>query len=122
MLLSQGIAIVALDKPTNDILDRAIDDLQAAVTLDPTSKQNAYALGIAYLVKGSYRSAIESFSKAIERDPSYAAPYSGLCFAYRKLGDDIAARKYARLAARRDGEFESKPCLKREQFQLQKFR
>jgi Caspase domain len=37
-------ALRALGKPTNDILDRAIDDLKAAVKLDPTSKANKLAL------------------------------------------------------------------------------
>jgi tetratricopeptide (TPR) repeat protein len=106
-------ALQALGKPTNDILDRAVDDLKAAVTLDPTSKLNANALGAAYLLKGSYRSAIESFNRAIERDRSYAAPYSGLCVAYRMLGDSVAARKNAQLAADRDRDLRSKSCLKR---------
>jgi tetratricopeptide (TPR) repeat protein len=44
-------ALRALGQPTNDILDRAIDDLKDAVKLDPTSKTNANALGEAYLVK-----------------------------------------------------------------------
>jgi tetratricopeptide (TPR) repeat protein len=37
-------ALRALGKPTNDILDHAIDDLKDAVKLDPTSKANALAL------------------------------------------------------------------------------
>jgi tetratricopeptide (TPR) repeat protein len=47
----------ALGQPTNDILDRAIDDLKVAVKLDPTSKTNANALGEAYLVKWHQRDA-----------------------------------------------------------------
>jgi Caspase domain len=47
----------ALGEPTNDIIDRAIDDLKAAVKLDPTSKANADALGEAYLVKWDQRDA-----------------------------------------------------------------
>jgi Tfp pilus assembly protein PilF len=37
-------ALRALGQPTNDILDRAIDDLKAAVKLDPASKANKLAL------------------------------------------------------------------------------
>jgi tetratricopeptide (TPR) repeat protein len=37
-------ALRALGQPTNDILDRAIDDLKDAVKLDPTSKTNSLAL------------------------------------------------------------------------------
>jgi tetratricopeptide (TPR) repeat protein len=47
----------ALGQPTNDILDRAIDDLKDAVELDPTSKTNANALGEAYRVKWNQRDA-----------------------------------------------------------------
>jgi tetratricopeptide (TPR) repeat protein len=105
-------ALKALGKPTNDILDRAVDDLKDAITLDPTSKTNANALGEAYLIRRSYRSAIQSFNQAIQRDSSYAAPYAGLCVAYRMLGDWETARRYAQLAADRDDELESKLCLR----------
>jgi hypothetical protein len=104
-------ALKALGKPANDILDHAIDDLKDAVTLDPTSKVSANALGRAHLLKGSYEDAIESFNRAIERDAKYAAAYSGLCFAYRMLGDKAKARKYAHIAANLDDDFSSRPCL-----------
>src|SRR5262249_53112452 len=104
-------ALRALGQPTNDILDRAIDDLKDAVELDPTSKANANALGEAYLVKGWYQKAIESFNTAIEQDRSYAQPYSGLCVAYRKLGDWEKARQNAQFAADRDSDFRSRECL-----------
>lgn len=101
----------ALGEPTNDILNGAINDLNDAVKLDPMSKSNANALGEAYLLKGAYRDAIDSFNKAIARDSSYAAPYSGICTAYRMLGDLDEARRYAKLAADRDRDLRSKPCL-----------
>ena len=44
-------ALRALRQPTNDIIDRDIDDLKDAVKLDPTSKANSHALEEAYLVK-----------------------------------------------------------------------
>jgi hypothetical protein len=50
-------ALRTLGQPTNDIIDRAIDDLKDAVKLDPTSKTNANALGEAYLVKWNKRDA-----------------------------------------------------------------
>jgi hypothetical protein len=50
-------ALRALGEPTNDIIDRAIDDLKDAVKLDPTSKNNANALGEAYRVKWNQRDA-----------------------------------------------------------------
>ena len=104
-------ALKALGKPTNDIIDRAIDDFKDAIKLDPTSKTNANALGQAYLIKGAYQTAIESFNKAIEHDRSYAAPYAGLCMAYRMKGNLDEARKNAQLAADRDSDLKSKSCL-----------
>ena len=70
-------ALLALRQPTNDILDRAIDDLKDAVKLDPTSKANANALGEAYLVKWNQRDAqvhkqvqvIEDLQLRQEADP-----------------------------------------------------
>jgi tetratricopeptide (TPR) repeat protein len=106
-------ALRSLGRPTNSLLDRAIDDLKDAVTLDPTSKSNANALGEAYLLNGQYQDAVASFERTIELDSSYAAPYDGLCSTYRMLGRLDEARKYAELAAVRDEAFASKSCLTR---------
>jgi hypothetical protein len=57
MIVATYKARRALGQPTNDIIDRAIDDLKDAVELDPTSKTNANALGEAYLVKWHQRDA-----------------------------------------------------------------
>jgi tetratricopeptide (TPR) repeat protein len=97
---------------TNSDLDHAIDDLKISTKLDPMSKTNANALGDAYLKKGMYELAIESYKKAIQIDKLYSSPYSGSCTAYLKLGNLEAAKKYAKLAAERDSGFSSKPCLK----------
>jgi Tfp pilus assembly protein PilF len=110
-ILATYRTLKSLGRPTNDIVDRAIDDFKAAVTLDPGSKRNLNALGEGYLAKGSYRAAIDSFNRAIERDPSYAAPYAGLCSAYRMLGDLATAQTNARLAADRDDTLRSRACL-----------
>src|SRR5215510_4095098 len=67
-------ALKALRRPTNDILDRAIDDLRDAVRLDPTSEANRHALEEAYRVKrfaledrprprGTYQPAIKNFNR-----------------------------------------------------------
>jgi len=50
-------ALRTLRRPTNDILDRAIDDLKDAVRLDPTSETNSHALEEAYRVKWDQRDA-----------------------------------------------------------------
>jgi len=100
-----------LGKPTNDILNKAIDDLKVATKLDPTSKTSQNSLGDAYLLKGLYQEAIKSFSAAIERDSTYAAPYSGICSAYALMGDRSRAENYARLAASHDADLRQKKCL-----------
>lgn len=115
----RGNAIVAVfnarrlaDMATvNDILDRAIADFRSSVELDPTSKTSANALGEALLLKNNSREAINWFSRAIEMDRTYAAPYSGRCTAYLQLGDHQAATRDARAAAARDGRLSSMPCL-----------
>jgi tetratricopeptide (TPR) repeat protein len=112
-ILAQYKALQALGLPVNDTLDRAIRDLKDAVDLDPTSKLNRNVLGEAYLTMGAYELAIESFNQAIRRDSTYADPYAGLCVAYRMLGNWDEARKNAQLAAERDGDLRSKPCLTR---------
>jgi hypothetical protein len=69
----------ALGQPTNDILDRAIDDLKDAVDLDPTSKTNADALGEAYLVKWYQRDAQvhEDLQLREQPDPRTGNIYAG---------------------------------------------
>jgi Tfp pilus assembly protein PilF len=103
-------ALKEMGKPTGDFLNRGIQDLEGAVGLSE-SKTNANALGEAYLIRGSYVKAIESFNNAIARDRSYAAPYSGICLAYRMQDDLNTAREYARKAAARDDGLKSWPCL-----------
>jgi hypothetical protein len=112
-ILATYKALRALRKPVNDILDRAIDDLKDALKLDPSSKISANALGEAYLLKGRYDLAIAAFNDAIGKDASYAAPYSGICTAYKMLGRQEDARGYARKAAARDNDLRMMPCLTR---------
>lgn len=106
-------ALRVLRRPVNDILDRAINDLKESVKLDPNSKFNANALGEAYLLKGSYELAVAAFNSAIVRDESYAAPYAGICVAYRMLGRQMEAHRYAQKAAARDSDQRSMSCLTR---------
>jgi tetratricopeptide (TPR) repeat protein len=106
-------ALRVLRRPVNDTLDRAINDLRDAVRLDPNSKINANALGEAYLLKGTYDLAIAAFNNAIARDASYAAPYDGICVAYRMLGRQSDAHQFAQKAAARDSDLKSMSCLTR---------
>jgi tetratricopeptide (TPR) repeat protein len=105
-------------KSGDGYLADAISDLEQAVKRDPESKRNANALGQAYLAKGFYEKAIESFQNAVKLGNSYAAPYSGLCSSYRMKGDLSAARAYAKEAAGRDDALKSLPCLKKKPLEL----
>jgi tetratricopeptide (TPR) repeat protein len=113
MIVATYRARKGLRKPVNDILDRAVDDLKEAVRLDPNSKVNANALGEAYLLKGNNDLAIDAFNNAIAKDTSYAAPYAGICVAYRMQGRQEEAHRYAQKAAARDSDLRSMPCLTR---------
>jgi len=112
MIVATYKALRALKKPVNDTLDRAITDLEDAVRLNP-SKTNINALGEAYLLKGSYNLAIKTFTNAIAKDATYAAPYDGMCMAYRMLGHQTEAGRFAREAAQRDSDLRSQSCLTR---------
>lgn len=70
--------------------DRAIDDYNKAIELDPTGDYAVYIYtnrGIAYAVKGNYDQAIRDYSKTIEFRPEYAQAYSNRGNAYSKKGD-----------------------------------
>ncbi len=103
-------ALQQAGRPTADFLNRGIQDLEAAVGING-SRTNFNALGDAYLIEGSYGKAIRNFNDAIARDGSYAAPYAGLCLAYRMQDNLSVAREYARKAASRDDGLKSLQCL-----------
>ena len=68
-------ALRDLGQPTNDILDRAIDDLKDAVKLDPTSKTNANALREARLLKQQGPPARPELRQRPTQDP--VRPFGG---------------------------------------------
>src|SRR5262249_51555961 len=106
------VARKALGRPVNDILSRAISDLETAVSLDTKSKAAVNDLGVALNYKGEYRQAIASFTRAIQLNPKYAAPYAGRCRAFVMLGELAKARADATIAADLDDEQEDRSCLK----------
>ncbi len=54
-------------------LDKAMADLDQALTLDPRNANAAYNRGLAYRAKGEHDSAIQDFDLAIKLDPKNAA-------------------------------------------------
>ena len=77
--------------------ERAIEDLNEAIRLDP-QYANAYGhRGSAYGKLGQYEWAIEDFDEAIRLDPQYAEAYNNRGLAYRNLGQqELADRDFAK--------------------------
>jgi hypothetical protein len=111
MIVATWKALKKTNQRTNDILDKAVSDLQNAVRLDPTSMSSAYYLGEAYNLKGDYASAISWFNKALEINPKFVAPHAGICFAKRMTGDMLGAQSEAEYAAKRDSDQANRSCL-----------
>jgi tetratricopeptide (TPR) repeat protein len=60
--------------PTNQIgqADRAMDDFNAAIKLDPTYIDALNNRGLAYLGRGAYDLAIKDFDQVLKLDPNDA--------------------------------------------------
>jgi len=86
--LSQGGVSLAESNP-----DKAIIQLNEAVTLNPNSSKAHNLLGIAYFQKKDYRLAIKEYEKAIKLDPSYAQAYNNLGSACFMLGENSRAEE-----------------------------
>jgi tetratricopeptide (TPR) repeat protein len=84
--------------------DRAIQDFDQSIKLDPTYTEPFNNRGVAYLKKGEYDLAIKAFDEAIRLNPSYGEVFANRAGAYLKKNEnDRAARDYdeaIRLAAR----------------------
>jgi len=66
--------------------DQAIQELEKAATMAPTSVEALFQLGNAYTDKEQFEKAIEMFKKVVELDPKYADGYSNLGVAYYRNG------------------------------------
>ena len=67
--------------------DRAIEDFNKALELDPNYIGAHYNRGLAYYYKGDFDRAIEDFNKALELDPNYIGTYYNRGLAYYYKGD-----------------------------------
>lgn len=85
-------------------LDREVDDAfaeqRAILERDPKNPHAYFALGTLYHFHGQPDTAIPLFVKAIELDPTYAAPHVGLGRIYAVKGLNDLAVKHAREAMR----------------------
>jgi hypothetical protein len=66
--------------------DRAIEDFDAVIAMDPTYYQAYNYRGILYGEEGSFDKAIEHFNKAIAIHPAYANAYANRGFTYAIIG------------------------------------
>jgi lipoprotein NlpI len=75
--------------------DRAIQDYDQAIGLDPNNAYPYNGRGIAYQRKGDNDRAMQDFDEAIRLDPDFAAPYNNRGVVYRMKGDtDRAIQDY----------------------------
>ena len=72
-------------------VQRAIQDYDEAVRLDPKDPTAYHNLGLAYMPLEPER-AIDTFGEALQLDPMYADPYFGRAITYTILGKDEEAQ------------------------------
>lgn len=87
-----------------DDLDQKIELLESAVDLDPTVFNGYNALGYAYLEKGDYASAIDSFQKAIHQNPQAIEGYCDIARVFAQRGENALAKKYLKAGKKADPE------------------
>ncbi|GEM_PF-5136293 len=71
----------------NGLYDKALDEFQAAIKLNPELSTGYYNVGVVFYLKGDYKSARDNFLKAVELDDKSADSYFNLGLAYYQLGD-----------------------------------
>ena len=67
-------------------LDKAINDYNEAIRINPQYFKAYSNRGIAYGMKGEFEKAINDFSEAIRINPKFSMAYKARAFTYRKLG------------------------------------
>ena len=67
--------------------DRAIQDFNEAIRLNPNFERAYYLRGNAYIVKEEYDRATQDFNEAIQLNPNAETAYYGRGYAYKKKGD-----------------------------------
>jgi tetratricopeptide (TPR) repeat protein len=67
--------------------DRAIQDFNEAIQLNPNFERAYYDRGNAYIDKEEYDRAIQDFNEAVQLNPNAETAYYGRGYAYKKKGD-----------------------------------
>src|SRR5450631_4657922 len=75
--------------------DRAVQDFDQSIKINPTNAPTFNNLGAAYLKKGEYDLAIKNLDEAIRLNPNYAKAFVNRAETYKKKNEyDRAARDY----------------------------
>jgi tetratricopeptide (TPR) repeat protein len=96
---TQGL-VVALSTRGNayydkGLTDRAIEDFDQAITLNPDYAEAFYDRGSAYLQKRSFKRALQEFSQAIKLKTDYVDAYNNRGYVFYQQGDfDHALRDF----------------------------
>lgn len=85
-------------------LDQKIELLESAVDLDPAVFNGYNALGYAYLERGDYAAAIDTFQKAIHQNPQSIEGYCDLARLFAQRGENDLAKKYLKAGKKVDPE------------------
>lgn len=67
------------------LYDRAIQDYDAVIAMDPNSRDIAMR-ALSYSLKGEYDRAIQDYDQAIVMDPNFAVAYNNRAWAYYRSG------------------------------------
>lgn len=80
---------------TSGDYDRAIQDFDQSIKLNPAHARPFNNRGVAYLRKGEYGLAVKAFDEAIKLNPNYGGAFANRAGAYLKRGEyDRATRDY----------------------------
>jgi protein O-mannosyl-transferase len=66
--------------------ERAIEDFNEVIKLDPKSPNNYNSRGLAYRELGQFNRALEDFTTAITRDPQFADAYTNRGWTFKQMG------------------------------------
>jgi superkiller protein 3 len=84
--------------------ERALEKYAQALAVDPGCTPAEFGLGRLYLAKGDLKNSLSHLQRAAELEADAAAIHSVLTLVYRRLGEEEAALKEARLASELTGQ------------------
>ncbi len=77
-------------------LDEALDAVETAVSMEPTSPQVQWALGFVHMIREEYRQAAQAVEKSVSLSPNYADGWGLLAFINNQLGRGDQSLRFIR--------------------------